>query len=173
MALAKRQKALIGVFCLGVLGLVVDRVFLRPQGGPGTASADTSETYTVPVSSADSASSASAEAQSQSIAERLDRLWPDWEPNAAEARDPFSLADSWLHSMEAGPSTAPNPAAEFAKAHPLVAVVLDGRQSHVLINDRFLTLGEQIDGFTLVSVGPKSAVLERQGEQIVLELASK
>jgi hypothetical protein len=173
MALARRQKALIGVFCLGLLGLVVDRVFLRPQGGPGTASADTSKTHTSPISPADSVSSASKEAQNPSVAERLNRLWPDWEPNAAEARDPFSLADSWVRSTEAAPSVAPDPAAEFAKAHPLVAVVMDGRQSHVLISDRFLTLGEQIDGYTLVSVGPKSAVLERQGEQIVLELASK
>jgi len=171
MALAKRQKALIGIFGLGLLGLAVDRVFLRPQGGPGAASAETSEIYTVPTSPTDDAPSASEEAQSPSVAERLDRLWPDWEPNAVEARDPFSLTPLWLDNAQAGPPAVPDPGAEFAKAHPLVAVVMDGRQSHVLISDRFLTLGGQIDGYTLVSVGPKSAVLERQGEQIVLELA--
>jgi hypothetical protein len=173
MALAKRQKALIGIFGLGLLGLVVDRVFLRPQGGPGAASAETSEMYAVPASLADDAPAGSAEAHSPSVAERLDRLWPDWEPNAVGVRDPFSLTPLWRDSTPAGPSAAPDPGAEFAKAHPLVAVVMDGQQSRVLINDRLLALGGQIDGYTLVSVGPKSAVFERQGEQIVLELAGK
>jgi len=173
MVLAKRQKALIAVFLLGLVGLVVDRVFLRPQGGPDSASADSSDSHAVPLSPAQDAPSAPAEAQGPGVAERLQRAWPDREPNAAEARDPFSLAGSWLRGAGTGSSAAPDPAQAFAGTHPLVAVVVDGRQSYALVNDRVLKLGEQIDGFTLVSVGPKSAVFECRGQQVVLELLSK
>ena len=96
MALAKRQKTLIAVFFLGLIGLGVDRVFLRPQGGPEAASADSSDSYAVPLSPAREAPSAAAEAQGPGVAERLEPIWPDREPNAVEARDPFSLAGSWL-----------------------------------------------------------------------------
>lgn len=173
MAFARRQKALIAVFLLGLVGLVMDRVFLRPQGGPGAASADSSDAYAVPLSPARTAPSPAAEAQGPGVAERLERIWPDRKPNAVEARDPFSLRGSWLGSTGAGSSASPDPAEGFAQAHPLVAVVVDGRQSYVLINDHVLKLGEQIDGFTLVSVGAKSAVFERQGQRIVLELLNK
>jgi len=173
MALARRQQAFVAVFLLGLVGLVVDRVFLRPQGGPGTAAADSSDTYAVPFSPVKDAPSPSAEAQGPSVAERLDRVWPDREPNAVEARNPFSLTPLWLRSVGTGPAAGPDAAEVFAQAHPLVAVVMDGRQSYALVNDRVLTLGEQIDGFTLVSVGSKSAVFERRGERIVLELLSK
>lgn len=173
MALGKREKAFAAVFVLGLGALAVDRVFLRPQGGAGTAAADAFATYGVPASPAEDTPSGPAEVQSPSVAERLDRVWPDREPNVAQVRDPFSLTGSWLGSTEAGASAAPDLLAAFAKTHPLVAVVMNGSQSQVLINDRVLTLGEQIDGFTLVSVSPKSAVFERRGERIVLELVSK
>jgi hypothetical protein len=173
MALAKRGKTFVAIFALGLAALAVDRVFLRPQGGAEKASADAFAKYGVPASPAEKAASAPSEAQRPSVTQRLDRAWPDQEPNVAQARDPFSLTGPWLGSTETGPSAAPDPVTVFAKAHPLGAVVMNGPRSHVLVNDRFLTLGQQIDGFTLVSVGPKSATFERQGERIVLELAGK
>jgi hypothetical protein len=173
MAFARRQKILIAVFLLGLIGLGVDRVFLRPQGGPAAASADSSDNYAVPLSQVQTAASPAVEAQGPSMAERLERIWPDREPNAVEARDPFSLKGSWLGSAGAGSSASSDPAEMFAQAHPLVAVIVDGRRSYVLVDDRVLKLGEQLDGFTLVSVGAKSAAFERQGQRIVLELLNK
>jgi len=173
MILARRQKVLVAIFVLGLVGLAADRVFLRPQGGPGAASADASDSYAMPPLPARNGPSAVAEAQGPGMAERLDRIWPDREPNTVEARDPFSLRGSWLGNAGTGSSAAPDPAEVFAQAHPLVAVVMDGQRSYVLVNDRVLKLGEQIDGFTLVSIGAKSAVFERQGQRIVLELLSK
>jgi hypothetical protein len=173
MALAKRQKAFVAIFFLGLVALVVDRVFLRPQGGAGKAAADSFAMYAVPISPAENSPSPSAEAQNPSVAERLGRVWPDREPNGVETRDPFSLGGSWLANTEVSSPAAADSAAAFARTHPLVAVAMNGRQSHALVNDRFLTLGDQIDGFTLVSVGAKSAVFERQGERVVLELLNK
>jgi len=172
MALEKRQKVFIAIFLLGLVALVVDRVFLRPEGGPEKASAGAFELYGVPVSTAEPVTGP-PETQNPTVAERLDRLWSDQEVNEADMRDPFSLTKSWQVSAVASASPAPDETAVFAKAHRLVAVVMDGRQSYALVNDRVLTLGEQMDGFTLVSVGAKSAVFDRQGKQIVLELVSK
>jgi len=164
---------LIAVFLLGLIGLVVDRVFLRPRGGPRVASADSPDSYAMPASPAQDGPSAVAGAQGPSVAERLDRLWPDREANGVEARDPFSLRGSWLGNAGTGPSAVSEPAQLFAQTHPLTAVVVDGQRSHALVNDRVLKLGEKIDGFTLVSVEAKSAVFERQGQRIMLELLSK
>jgi hypothetical protein len=171
MVLEKRQKMLIATFVLGLAGLVMDRVFLRPQGGTKTASASAFELYGAPASTGDPAPS--PQTQEPTVAERLNRLWSGPEVNEVDARDPFTLTGSWQASPAADAPPAPDEAAVFAKAHPLVAVVVDGRQSCALVNDRVLAPGDRIDGYTLVSVGPKSAVFERQGKQIVLELVSK
>jgi len=172
MALAKRQKVFIAVFFLGLIALAADRVCLLPQGGPKQASANAFELYGVPVSTADPMPEPPG-AQNPTVAERLDRSWSAQEVNEADLRDPFSLTASWQVSPPVDTPPAPDEAEVFAKTHPLVAVMKDGRQSYVLINDRVLPLGEQMDGFTLVSVGAKSAVFEHEGKQIILELVSK
>lgn len=173
MTLTRRQRALVAVFVLGLISLVVDRVFLGPQSGPGPAAADSRDSHKVPLPQAKNAPGASAEVHSPNVAERLDRAWPDRKLNAGEARNPFSLTPLWLPSVGTGPAAEPDPAEAFAKAHPLVAVIVDGRQTYALVNDRILSPGEHIDGFTLVSVGSKSAVFERRGKRVVLELASR
>jgi hypothetical protein len=172
MVLEKRQKAFVATFFLGLIGLVMDRVLLRPQGPAETASAAASETYAVPVSTDDPVA-LPPQTQDPTVAERLDRLWPDREVTDVNLRDPFSLMPFWQTSPEGDAPPAPDEATVFARTHPLVAVVMDGRQSYVLVNDRVLSPGDQVDGFTLVSVGVKSALFERRGKQIVLELVSK
>jgi len=171
MVLAKRQKVFIAIFLLGLAALAVDRVCLLPQGGPKQASASAFELYGMVVSSEDPVPEPAG--QNATLAERLDRLWSDQDVNETALRDPFSLPASWQVGPVVSAPPAPDKAAVFAKTHPLVAVVMDGQQSYVLINDRVLPLGEQMDGFTLVSVGPKSAVFENEGKQVVLELVSK
>lgn len=171
MMLEKRQKMLIATFVLGLIGLVIDQVFLRPGGGPRTASADAFEQYGVPASP--EAPAPEPPSDQPTVAARLERLWSGSDVNDVETRDPFCLAGSWQASPTAGLPPAPDEAAVFAKNHRLVAVVVDGPQSCALVNDRVLKPGDPIGGYTLVSVGPKSAVFDRQGRQIVLELATK
>jgi len=173
MALTKRQKTLLAVFFLGLFGLGVDHVFLRPRGGPDATSADSPDDYAVPLSPAPHAPSPAAEAPDPGMRDRLAQVWPDQKLNAVEARDPFSLAGSWSDGNGTGPSAVQDSQEAFARAHPLAAVVFSGQQSYISIDDRILKLGEQIEGYILVSIGPKSAVFERQGERIVLELSNK
>jgi hypothetical protein len=171
MALGKRQKALIGVFALGLAALAVDRVFLRPQGGAGKASGV--ERATVNPTARDPTVTSPDEAQRPTVAQRLDRLWSNPEANDVGVRDPFSLEGSWLAGSQEDPAAVPSPLTQFAKTHPLAAVVMDGRQSYAVVNDRVLKLGDRIDGFVLTSVGPKSAIFDYQGQQVILELAIK
>jgi hypothetical protein len=169
MALTKRQKVLVAVFVVGSAALIVDRIWLRPEA----ASADSPPESTAQASSATSRPSASVTPDKPSVAQRLDRLWPDREPNFSDVRDPFCLPRSWSGVQKDGPAAARDPAAAFATAHRLSAVLLEGQISYALVGDRFLTPGQEIDGFTLVSVGERFAVFEGQGGRVVLKLANE
>ena len=171
MVLAKRQKVFIVVFLLGLIAFVVDRVYLLPQGAPKQASASAFELYGMVVSTDEPVPEPTG--QNPTVAERLGRVWSDQDVNEAAMRDPFSLTGSWQVGPVVNEPPAPDEAAAFAKTHSLVAIVKEDQQSYVLIDDRVLALGQQMDGFTLVSVGPKSAVFEREGEPVVLDLVSK
>jgi hypothetical protein len=170
MVLTKRQQMLLATFFLGLIGLVVDRVFLRPQGGADTASAEAAEQYAIPASSRQAIPAVPAAAQGPSLAERLHRLWPG-EPNSQDLRDPFSLPVSWFDEIGGGSAATSDTVAAFAANHTLEAVVVDHRQTYALVGDRFLAPGQEIDGFTLVRISPRSAVFRHGGEQITLELA--
>lgn len=163
---------LVAVFFLGLIGLAADRLFLRPQGGAETAGADPWELLVPHDVPADGALSDAA-AQDPGVAQRLSRLWSDLGPDFNDIRDPFYLPPSWHGSSGDAAAAVSDVAARFARAHPLVAVVVDGHQSHALVGEHCLKLGQALDGFTLVSVGPQSVVFERGSERIVLELVGQ
>ena len=93
MTLTKRQKTLIGIFCVGFVAVVAERVLVRPQGGLGAASVDSPEEVVEAVPSAEDQPGA----ESPSVAQRLRDLAAGEEPNLAELRNPFSLPPwSWM-----------------------------------------------------------------------------
>jgi hypothetical protein len=171
VALTKRQKTLAAVFFLGLVGLGVDRLFLRPQGGAQTAGANPWDLLVSPDGPRDDVLPDVA-AQNPGVAQRLRRLWSDRGLDVNCARDPFSLPASWHGNSGGGAAAVSDAAARFAKAHPLVAVVVDGHRSHALAGEHCLRLGQTLDGFTLVSVGPRSAVFQRGAEQVILDLVN-
>jgi hypothetical protein len=171
MTLTRRQKTLIGIFCVGLTALVLDRVLLRPQGGPGAASADSlgqAAESTLLVENLPAVKSGAA----PSVAQRLSDL-ADEEPNLAGLRNPFSLPASWSDKTARGPRVGMDAAARFVRAHELTAVVIDGPRSYVLVDNHLLVCGQTIDGFELVSVAGRSAVFEREGKRVALELLDK
>jgi hypothetical protein len=143
--MTKRQKMLIATFFLGLISLGVDCLFLRPPEGAAAASADAAQQYAVPLARGDDPVPAPAEAQGQSVAQRLDRLWPQGQINAGDVRDPFALPTSWsvVRRMVGLPT---RPLAAFARVTRSGGRGLDGRQVHALVGDRFPTPGQQIDG---------------------------
>jgi hypothetical protein len=52
-------------------------------------------------------------------------------------------------------------------------MVVRNGQSCALVDDSTLIPGQPLDGFTLVAVGPRSALFERDGRQVVLHLAGQ
>jgi hypothetical protein len=170
MTLTKRDKTLLIVFLIGLVALVADRTILRPQGGPGAAAADGAED---PGQAANHALAQAEQPAEERVADRLNRLWSDNEPDFEQVKNPFALPNSWFQTPDTTTPQVPDVVAAFIRTHRLTAVVVDGDSSYAVLDERFLVPGEAMDGFLLISVGDRSAVFERDGREIVLELMAK
>jgi hypothetical protein len=95
-------------------------------------------------------------------------------PDLSQVRDAFSLPASWLAEVHPthGPLSEQDPATMFAKNHQLEAVVLQNQARGALVDDHFLVIGQELDGFKLVAVDEASATFEAGKKQVVLRLAS-
>lgn len=162
-----------GVFLVGLVGLVADRTILRPHGGPKPASAESS----VPASKAPARSGrVPTDGNSPArvpLAERLDKLLPDRGDSSVKLRDPFSLPVLWSEGGAANKEKALDPIGIFTRKHQLRAVVVQGQEVCAQIDDSVLVPGQALDGFKLVSVSDCSVTFEREGKQVILELAVK
>lgn len=170
MKLNKRSTVLLTVFVIGLIALAADRTILRPQGGPRAASAASEPTDSGLL--ADNLPVLEDERPEAGVAERLDDLWSGKEPAFEQSRNPFALPATWLEVNAVG-TPLPDAVARFIRTHRLTAVVRDGENSYVLVDDRFLLPGQTLDGFTLVSVGDRVALFTGAGRQAVLELAGE
>ena len=172
MSLSKRQKTLSAVFLIGLFALVVDRAVLRPEGGPRAASADP-----LPVSVKGGGPAANLPVGEQTppatAAQRLDKLVSGKEVGSEEPRDPFSLPPSWSGTTAGKGGKTVDPTGGFAQRHQLRAVVVRGGEASALVDDRTLVPGQSLDGFTLVAVGSRSALFERDGQRVMLNLAGQ
>ena len=170
MKLTNRQKVLLAVFFVGALALVVDRVLLRPGGGPEAASADAADIAGDPGAGAEGPPTNQASPRGNDVAALLDQYAGDTALQVDAVRDPFALPGSWREEPSTAPAPGSDAAARFRQAHRLTAVVLDRQTSYVLVDERLMVPGQAVDGFALVAVRARSAVFERDGQQVVLEL---
>jgi len=169
MSLDKRQKKLVIAFVVGMAALFIDRAFLRPQGGAKSASADYGSSDER-VSSTDNLPILASESPRPQIAVRLESVWSGDNSDFARLRNPFSTPASWLGVKVSSPKRTDKSLDAFAKRHQLTAVAGSGPTSYVLMGDEFLVVGQEIDGYRLVSIGQRSVVFERQGREVTLEL---
>ena len=171
MRLSKRQKVCFAILALVLGALVVDRALLRPQSGPAEASAYSPEAPDEPIVGA--TEHPDSQPSTIRLSEQLETLCPD-DPNFSQVRDAFSLPASWLAEIypENLPGSQQDAAAIFAKSHQLEAVVLQNQARGVLVDDHFLVIGHELDGFKLVAVDESSATFAAGGKQVVLRLAS-
>lgn len=57
--------------------------------------------------------------------------------------------------------------------HPkLIAVIVDGEKSLVNLNGTIIGIGEEKNGYRLISVGDRKAVFEKRKKRVVLEMSS-
>jgi hypothetical protein len=169
MNLTQRQKTLLAVVLVGLVGLVVDRTILRPQGGPQAASAAAAEAGT-DARAAKAAPDPNTPAR-RPLAERLNDLLAGGPSGPNDVRDPFCLPATWSGTGGVAPEKTPDAVRVFLAKHQLKAVLIQGGASCAQVDDNYLSPGEYLDGFKLIRVDQRSAVFERQEKQAVLELA--
>jgi hypothetical protein len=170
MRLSRRQKILSAVFLIGLAALVADRTVLRPRGGPRAVSAD-SLAASAPDARPASHLPAAEVAPPVTVAQRLDKLTSGKEAGSESLRDPFALPPSWSDTTAGNGERTPDATTSFVRKHQFRAVVVRNGESCALVDDSTLTPGQSLDGFTLVAVGPRSALFEGDGKQVVLKLA--
>ncbi len=170
MSLSKRQKTLLAVFLIGLIALVVDRTVLRPQGGPRAASADSLPASGPGIRPSGPQPAAQA-APPVTVAQRLDKLTSGREAGTEALRDPFSLPPSWSDTTAGKGERTPDAAEAFVRRHQFRAMMVRSGESCALVDDSTLIVGQSLDGFTLVAVGPRSALFDHDGKQVVLHLA--
>jgi hypothetical protein len=171
MRLTRRSTVLLGVFFIGLIALVADRTILRPQGGLQAASAASEAGG--PGLLAGNLPILEDQPRAEGVAERLSGLWTGQEPVFEQMRNPFALPATWLGTENTAGGVVPDEVARFIRTHQLTAVVVNGAESYVFADDRFLVPGQILDGFTLVSVAERSAVFESEAGQAILELVGR
>lgn len=173
MKLTTRHKLGAVVCILGGLAVGIDRLFILPQEAaaerpPGEQSAPvvTTGTANTPEIPAGSISTARA-----AIADRLEQLAQRRGFDLERVPDAFSPPTAWLVDVDPdGPRTTRMTAAEFEATHPLAGVMAVGDGGYAIIEGRMLFIGQELDGFTLIKVGQRSALFESDGVRVQLVL---
>ena len=172
------------VFAVAIASFVADRVFLGL--GPETPEeAEASVGMDIAALLPESAAAFPEEILSDrpttgrcKLADRLEEIAGKHRLELTDVKDAFRPGRSWR--VEAPKKKAQLPvktdqveAERFVKNHRLQAVVLADRRSSAIINGRYLTIGQEMDGFKLVAVNKNSVVMASQGTQAVLRLATE
>lgn len=178
MKLTKRQKVCIAGLAAAVAIMVADRVFfgLAPTT-PEQATADDIQSPLPQPSQtaeplADETPGESSPMHEDSLAMRLEALWKTEDLDWGRIPDPFVPPDAWAAELpsETKAVSQQTPAERFARLHRLEAVLMVGGAGFAVVGDKCVPVGQELDGFKLVSVGERSAVWESDGAGVTLVL---
>ena len=173
MMLNGRQKVGVVVLVLGVLALLVDRVFVLPQSAPASERAVREAGRGATAARGGRQAPPSEDTSSvQTVTRRLEAAWLEKGLSFESPRDLFSLSSSWGRDPEPQPTdrTAGRAGTNFARTYKLEAVVVDEEGKRASIDDRLLRLGDGLDGWTLVEIDTESVIFEREGRRSELRL---
>ena len=184
MKLTRTQQVYLGILGLGLLALLLDKTML----GPSDASGDVGPTTMAPAPADASTVAATSGYQvvpsSSSLGKRLDRLSAERGFDPYSIRDAFLPSPAWISDFESRTSTnSPMTLAdEYLASHRLIGLMTGQDQAMVVIlrtmkgeDDAtvYMVVNDELDGFTLVSVDAREAVLKNGKVEIVLELKEK
>ncbi len=176
MELSKGQKSGVAVLAIALVALIVDRAFLGGGSGPDEASASSNETSVEPMPEAADPLDPNSESPTVALAQRLESLWSERDPDISQARGIFSLPASWLANVRPATSADRPPSVQdaitmFRTNYQLRGVLMTGRAHGVVtVNDHVLRLGDDLDGFKLIAIEEESATFEADGRQVSLML---
>jgi hypothetical protein len=168
MNLNRERKVYVAIFGLAAGALVVDRVMLDSGvSDPASAGAETllvASGGSVP--SIDGLSAMPDKAKA-TLASHLGKLADPSDINLSRVTDAFKASSAW------NPEPVKQPAQVEKKTpdgtHTLTAI-LTGKNAAAVIDGKPISVGGQVDGYTLVSVGEDKAVLESAKSRLVLHL---
>lgn len=165
MGITNQRKLSFAVLALAGAALVVDKLFLGASG-PVAARAD----EVAAQAEASVAAPVRAAAAQPTVAKRLERLGA----HGAEVGDAFAVPAAWrkvaVKNTEQGPNID-TPAAAFVKEHHVAAILRGGQDpARAMVNGKLVTLGDSIDGGTLVEVNDQGAVFEVGGVRVLIAL---
>jgi hypothetical protein len=183
MAMSRERKIFVGVFVTAVLALAVDRLVLQgPATGPARSPAAAPPAPTDLVEPADRptagpASSVPAVQAERRVAKRLGQVARRLPPATEGERDIFQPSSLWggAEKPERQPQKTRGKelAKAFNEAHTLTGVLAgpDGGRL-AMINDRFVAVGHDVDGFRVVSIGAGWVILRspEDDQRIVLTM---
>ena len=174
MKFSKRQQVSLAILAIVLAALFIDRFFIGQGSVPVEASASSNQAPDELVPGALDFPDLDSQPPTIKLAHRLETLQPDKSMDMGQVRNAFSLPSSWL--AEINPAnrllSKQDAATQFLKNHQLRAVVVHEKRCSVMVDDNYLVVGQEFDGFKLVSVDEGSATFEAGGKRVVLRLAN-
>ena len=180
MSINTKHKVYGCVLATGLAAFAADKTFFAPSDVAAQDSfvsgyAMTSSTSVLAAARSDLAAMADLPAEGSDIADRLSAVVEARSLDLSDVHDAFELSPSWfsddgtVQQQDVGGAAT----ARFVRSHRLMAVMVGGPNGSAIIDDKCLFIGQQIDGFRLISVGARNAVLESNGVRVELQLSQE
>ena len=190
MAISSKHKIYGSVLGAGLIALVTDKAFLAPSVAaaidPVVAEYAATEQASVFASARGEvglvAPVATTETDASKFMGQLNRIAQAHDLDLDNIQDAFEPSKAWQTTSDEKDvqSTAigDGPGSRFLRKHRLLAVMGSGSSASVIIRnsalvkdkDKCLFIGQEIDGFTLVSVVDRVAMLDSNDLRVQLEL---
>ena len=165
MKITTKQKVYAALLSIGVLALGLD----RGLGGPSTAdaspaTAELAASDGAPPLSSTSATTVSLVSQLQATSSG------SFDPRSAH--DAFVPGKCWApaHTGAATVGQAQITASDFKRDHRLWALMLSTQGGQAVINGQLVRVGQTVDGFKLVAIGPNRATLLNGDNRVELHM---
>lgn len=169
----RERTVLVSVLVIAGLGFAADRIVIGSDvTGPAETSAGVIDLAVDPASLLidPEQPEGPAEDAGPSLAELLRDATAGYAAGEAGSRDAFSVPAAWkgVSSDGAGTLTGALSAEAFRSKNALDAVLVTGDQRCAVINGQTIFVGEELDGYRLLTVHERSVEFESSGVRVVL-----
>ena len=172
MSLTRKQKGYVAVLCVALTALAADRLWLMDGGGvPAPAQGGTIGRPAPPRPMEAPEAATSAEA-TEPLAVRLRTAIGEEEADYSSMRDVFRPAGEWAETGtdREGHRAEPDALSIFAERHTITSILANGHAGAVVLGDRVVQTGQEVDGFRLTEVLTDRAVFSSAAGEVVLRL---
>ncbi len=174
MGMTPKHKVYATVLGLGLVALGVDRAFLGPKKASARElpSQRLVATPTAPVAAVGvPVSTRTLSTPRMVIADRLDGVARSRGFDLGRVPDAFVPSSAWMPVEPVAAGSGPGgPTTTIIPIPFELTAVMAGARGSAIINGEGMVVGDVLDGYKLVSVGQRSAVLGRAGHRIELTL---